>query len=213
MARWKPDSPGRLYEAALELYGKRGFENTTVAEIAKRAGVTERTFFRHFPDKREVLFGRSGAMEEALVSTVSGAPPSRPLIDAIAAGLEAAGAQLPDRRIAQRRHAIIAANEGLRERELSKFASLSAALAETLRARGLGDPDASLAAEVALAVFKTAFERWLDDPTDRDFPELVRESLDGLKLFDGVLVAEGVGAARGGSQRSGGRGHQPRRDG
>jgi AcrR family transcriptional regulator len=184
VARWKPDSPGRLYEAALELYAKRGFENTTVAEIAKHAGVTERTFFRHFADKREVLFGRTGEFEEALVNTVANAPDSMPLVDVLATGLEAAGAQLPDHRTARKRHAIIAANAGLRERDLSKYASLSAALVETLRERGLGDPDATIVAEVAIAVFRTAFELWISDPTDRDFPELVRESLDGLKVLE-----------------------------
>jgi AcrR family transcriptional regulator len=210
MARWKPDSPGRLYEAALELYAKRGFENTTVTEIAERAGVTERTFFRHFTDKREVLFGRTGAFEEALVKRVADAPDSLALVDVLAAGLEAAGAQLPDRRTARKRHAIIAANAQLRERDLAKFASLSAALAETLRGRGLPDPDATLAAEVAIAVFRIAFERWISDPNDPGFPELVREL---LKVLDRVTAAEGASAARGRSRTSGGRGHQPRSDG
>jgi AcrR family transcriptional regulator len=213
LARWKPDSPGRLYEAALELYAKRGFEKTTVAEIAERAGVTERTFFRHFADKREVLFGRTGAFEEALVNTVANAPDSLPLIEVLTAGLEAAGAQLPERRTARKRYAIIAANAELRERDLSKYASLSAALAETMRARGLRDPDATLAAEVAIAVFRVAFERWINDPNDPDFPELVRESLDGLKVLEGVTVAGGGSAARGRSQRSGGRARPPQRDG
>jgi AcrR family transcriptional regulator len=209
MARWTPDSSGRLYEAALELYGKRGFENTTVAEIAERAGVTERTFFRHFPDKREVLFGRTGAFEEALVKTVAEAPDSLALVDVLAAGLEAAGTQLPDRGTARKRHAIIAANAELRERDLAKFASLSAALAETLRARGLPDPDATLAAEVAIAVFRIAFQRWISDTNDPAFPDLVRESLE---VVDRVTAAEGASAAPGRSRKSGGRGRQPRRD-
>ena len=76
MTRWEPDARGRLEQAALELYGERGFEQTTVAEIAKRAGLTERTFFRHFADKREVLFGGAGALQELLVSTVASAPDS-----------------------------------------------------------------------------------------------------------------------------------------
>jgi AcrR family transcriptional regulator len=184
MGRWEPDSRGRLRDAALALYGERGFENTTVAEIAKRAGLTERTFFRHFADKREVLFGSSGALQDALVSAVANAPDSVAPIDAVAAGLEAAGAQLPDRpETARQRQTIIAANADLQERELIKFASLSAALADTLRLRGLTDPAASLTAEVAIAVFRIAFERWIDPSDEHDFPRLVRESLDQLKAL------------------------------
>src|SRR5512133_392884 len=149
MVRWEPDSRGRLHQAAFALYAERGFENTTVAAIAERAGLTERTFFRHFADKREVLFASSGALQEALVSAVADASDALAPIDAAAAGLEAAGAQLPDREQARQRQAIIAANPELQERELIKFASLSAALADALRARGVADPAASLTAEVA----------------------------------------------------------------
>ncbi len=95
MARWEPDSRGRLEQAALALYGERGFENTTVAEIAERAGLTERTFFRHFADKREVLFGGAGTLQELLVNGVAGAPASATPIDAVVAALEAAGAAPP----------------------------------------------------------------------------------------------------------------------
>jgi AcrR family transcriptional regulator len=189
MARWKPGSRGRLHEAALELYAQRGFQHTTVAEIAKRAGLTERTFFRHFADKREVLFAAAGALQEALVRTVANAPASLAPLDAVAAGLEAVGAELPDRETARARQAIIAANPELRERELITFAAMSAALAEALRARGLRDPAATLAAEVGIAVFRVAVERWLDGTDDRDLPELIRESLDELA----ALSAQGRG--------------------
>jgi AcrR family transcriptional regulator len=182
MARWEPDSRGRLEQAAFALYAKKGFENTTVAEIARRAGLTERTFFRHFADKREVLFAGSGALQEQLVGPVARAPASAAPIDAIAAGLEAAGALLQERReVARQRQRIIAANPELQERELIKLASLAAALAETLRGRGVGEPAASLTAEVAIAVFRIAFERWVDEANDRDLPEIIRESLDEMK--------------------------------
>src|SRR6202167_1883281 len=98
VARWKPDSRGRLEQAALALYAERGFENTTVAEIAVAAGLTERTFFRYFADKREVLFGGAGALQELLVTCVADAPDSTPPIDAVMAALEAAGALLQERR-------------------------------------------------------------------------------------------------------------------
>ena len=138
MGRWEPDARGRLEQAALELYGERGFDHTTVAEIAERAGLTERTFFRHFADKREVLFGGAGALQELLVSAVADAPDAAAPIDAVAAALEAAGALLQERReLARQRQAVIAANPELQERELIKLASLAAALADALRRRGV----------------------------------------------------------------------------
>jgi AcrR family transcriptional regulator len=184
--RWEPDSRGRLEQAAMELYGERGFDQTTAAQIAARAGVTERTFFRHYADKREVLFGGADAMEELLVGTVAGAPESARPIDALAAGLDAVAGQLHERRdFARPRQSIIAANPELQERELIKLASWSAALADTLRRRGVTDPTASLTAEIGIAVFRTAIERWVDETNQRDLQELIRELLDEL----GALAA------------------------
>ena len=182
MSRWQPDAQGRLAQAALELYVERGYEQTTVAEIANRAGLTERTFFRYFADKREVLFGGSGALQELLVSTVTEAPSSIPPIDAVALGLEAMAAQLQERRDhSLRRQAAIVANVELRERELIKLASLATALATALRTRGVSDLAANLTAEAGIAVFKIAFERWIDATNKRDFADLIRESLAELK--------------------------------
>jgi AcrR family transcriptional regulator len=182
MTRWEPNARGRLERAALELYGERGFEQTTVAEIAKRAGLTERTFFRHFADKREVLFWGAGALQELLVSTVASAPDSAAPIDAVAAAIEAAGVVLQERReYARQRQAVIAANVELQERELIKLASLAAAMAGTLRQRGVADLAASLAAEAGIAVFRIGFERWVSETGQADLPQLIRESLDELK--------------------------------
>ena len=188
MGRWEPNTRGRLEQAALALYSERGFEITTVAEIAERAGLTERTFFRHFADKREVLFAGATALQDLIVSTVAGASDSLAPMEAVAAGLEAAGARYfgaERHEFARRRHAIIAATSELQERELIKLASLSAALAHTLRRRGLGSPAARLTAEVAIAIFKSAFERWIDEGNQRDFPQRVRESLDQLSVTRG----------------------------
>jgi AcrR family transcriptional regulator len=183
MSRWQPDAQGRLAQAALELYVERGFEQTTVAEIASRAGLTERTFFRYFSDKREVLFGGAGLLQDLLVSAVAGAPDSMPPIDTIAVGLEAAGALLQERRdYSLQRQAAIVANVELRERELIKMASLAAALADALRARGVSDLAANLTAEAGIAVFRIAFERWIDASNERDFPMLIREAMDELKV-------------------------------
>jgi AcrR family transcriptional regulator len=169
-------------QAAFALYGERGFEQTTVAEIAKRAGLTERTFFRHFADKREVLFAGADALRELLVSTVAKAPGSLAPIDAAAAGLEAAGALIQEGgELARERQAIIAASVELQERELIKLASLAAALAGALRERGVDEPAASLTAEAGIAVFKVAFERYVEETNQQDLPELIRGSLDELK--------------------------------
>jgi AcrR family transcriptional regulator len=182
MSRWEPNGRGRLEQAALELYSERGFEQTTVAEIATRAGLTERTFFRHFADKREVLFAGAGLLQELLVTTLASAPDSSAPIDAVAAALEVAGALLQERReYSRKRQTVIAANAELQERELIKLASLASALADALRRRGVRDPAASLTAEAGIAVFKVAFERWVDESSQRDLPQLIRESLDELK--------------------------------
>ena len=182
MARWKPDSRGRLEQAALALYDERGFDNTTVAEIAARAGLTERTFFRYFADKREVLFGGAGALQELLVDAVAHAPVEAAPLAAVGAALEAAGAILQERReFSRQRQAVIASNVELHERELIKLAALAAALAEALGARGVTDPAASLTAEAGIAVFRVAFECWADAPLSLDLPQLIRDSLNELR--------------------------------
>ena len=83
VARWKPNARSRLEKAALELYSERGFQQVTVAEIAQRAGLTERTFFRHFADKREVLFPADGQLQELLLSALEKAPRSFSAFDAV----------------------------------------------------------------------------------------------------------------------------------
>jgi AcrR family transcriptional regulator len=166
----------------MDLYVERGFDETTVAEIAKRAGLTERTFFRHFADKREVLFAGAALLQDLFVGAVVDAPAELPPVDAAMTGILAGGALLQDRRaFARRRYEIIAANAELQERELIKLASLSAAVAGALRRRGVPDQAASLAAEVAITVFRVAFERWVSDPVERDLPKLMGESLDELR--------------------------------
>ena len=168
----------------MELYVERGFEQTTVAEIAERAGLTSRTFFRYFADKREVLFAGSTSLQEALVVALEGAPDSASPMEAVAAALDAAATFLGEgREFSRKRQAVIAANAELRERELIKLASLSAALADALRRRGVADPNASLAAEAGVVVFRVAFERWVTDPGKRDLSETMRESLHQLKAL------------------------------
>lgn len=183
MGRWEPDARGRLAKAAMELYAEQGFDQTTVAEIAARARLTERTFFRHFADKREVLFFGMDASRDLLTSAVASAPLSATPMEAVGAALEAFAALLQENRDRVLvRDGIISANADLRERELIKLAALASAMASALRERGTPDPAASLAAETGIATFKVAFARWVGG--SGNLRSVVRESLAELR---GVL--------------------------
>jgi AcrR family transcriptional regulator len=182
MVRWEPDAPGRLAKAAQELFAEKGFDGTTAAEIAERAGLTERTFFRHFPDKREILFAGSDQMAELVVRSVAGTPPGTAPLDATVGALKAAGAVLQERgEHARRRQTVIDAHPELQERELIKMASWSTALAGALRERGVPDLAADLAAEAGVAVFRVAFARWIADPGGRELPQHMDQALDELR--------------------------------
>jgi AcrR family transcriptional regulator len=182
MSRWEPNARGRLEQAALELFVERGFEQTTVAEIAQRAGLTERTFFRYFTDKREVLFAGAGALQDLLVRAVAQAPDSATPLDTIAGALQAGAPLFAERGdYPRRRQAVIVANAELQERELIKLAALAAAMAGALRERGIPEPAASLAAEAGIAVFRIAFERWTAEDCQPDLAKLIREALGELK--------------------------------
>jgi AcrR family transcriptional regulator len=186
MGRWEPNARGRLAQAALTLYAEQGFDQTTVAEIAARAGLTERTFFRHFADKREVLFYGMEMLRDLLVRAVADAPASATPMDAVGAALQAAGAVLqenPER--VRLRDAIVSGNAELRERELIKLAAFASAMAAALRDRGIPEPAASLAAETGVAVFKVAFARWVSQPGQPDLPGILRGSMQEL---GGVLT-------------------------
>ena len=141
MGRWEPDARGRLAKAAMALYAEQGFEQTTVAEIAARAGLTERTFFRHFADKPEVLFAGQAVLQERVLAAIAGAPDVVPPLDVVAGAFEAAS-DMFDREFARRRQAVIAANAELRERELTKLDTLAEAMAGALRGRGVAEPAA-----------------------------------------------------------------------
>jgi len=182
VSRWEPNARGRLERAALELYRERGFDQTTVAEIAERAGLTERTFFRYFADKREVLFWGQARLLEIYETTIAGQPESASPMEMVAAALEAVVPVFRDRHEqARRRHEIIAATPGLQERELLKRASMVAVVTGALRQRGVPEPAASLAAETGSLVFKTAYARWVAWPEDQDLAGLIRESLEQLR--------------------------------
>jgi AcrR family transcriptional regulator len=185
MGRWEPDARGRMIRAAVELFAERGFEQTTAGDIAERAGVTERTFFRHFTDKREVLFDGSAAMEQTAYDAIRAAPGDLSPLDAALAGMIAGGGLLEDRRDhAVRRSRIIAANPSLQERELLKLAAMVDATAEALRTRGVAEPTASLAAHSAVTFFHVAFARWVTAQEPPDFAACIAETAAALRALN-----------------------------
>jgi AcrR family transcriptional regulator len=186
VGRWEPNARGRLAQAALTLYTEQGFDQTTVADIAALAGLTERTFFRHFADKREVLFYGMEMARGLLTGAVADAPASATPLDAVGAALDVLSAVFQENAERIRvRDAIVSANAELRERELTKLASFATAMAGALRGRGIREPAASLAAETGIAVFKIAFARWISDPGQPDLRRILRESMAELR---GVLA-------------------------
>ncbi|MDQ0578688.1 TetR family transcriptional regulator [Streptomyces rishiriensis] len=179
MSRWKPDARGRLEKAALELYNRQGFDATTVAEIATRAEVTERTFYRHFADKREVLFPADNPLTDTLVNATACAPAPLMPLEVITRALTEAAPVFEERKdLVRQRQTVIAANPELQERELAKLAALASTLAHALRERGLETTTAALAAEIGIAAFKVAFERWVNDPDGHALAQHIREALD-----------------------------------
>ena len=182
MSRWKPDAAGRLVKAAITLFDERGYEATTVTEIAAAADLTKRTFFRYFADKREVLFAGTAEMQDLWVTAVRNAPPQDGAMTAVDRGLDAVAELFIKRHaLARIRARIIAANPELQERELIKLARLADALAEALRERGVRDPDAALAAQTGVTVFHSAFGRWVGQDDPKAMRRLMDESLADLR--------------------------------
>ncbi len=183
MARWEPNARQRLVLAALDLFAEQGYDNTTVAQIAERAGLTKATFFRHFPDKREVLFAGQEAHARLLAEGVAAAPGAATPLEAVAVALDALTASFTaeQREFAPRMLTVIAASPELRERATFKHAALAAALASALRERGVPELTASLAAEFGAQAFYRAFERWVDPASPQTLTELARQALGELR--------------------------------
>jgi AcrR family transcriptional regulator len=193
MVRWEPGARERLQAAALELFASRGFEQTTAAEIAQAVGLTERTFFRNFSDKREVLFHGQEQFLRAFVDGVDQAPVGASALELIASALHSAAAFFPDERrpYSRLRQTVIDRNPPLQERELAKLAGLAATVAAALRARGIAEPAATLAAQSAATVFGVAFTQWIREGETRSLPAIADDVLREL----GQLTAA-AGSAR-----------------
>jgi len=183
MVRWEPGARERLQAAALELFATRGFEQTTAAEIAQAVGLTERTFFRNFSDKREVLFHGQEQFLQAFVDGVDKAPADASALELIASALHGAASFFPDERrpYSRTRQTVIDQNPALQERELHKLAGLAATLAAALRARGITEPAATLAAQSAATVFGVAFAQWIGEGETRSLPDITADVLGELR--------------------------------
>jgi AcrR family transcriptional regulator len=185
MARWQPDARGRLERAASELFAERGYEGTTTADIAERAGLTERTFFRYFTDKREVLFAGGAILLDALRDAVATAPADATPLDAVGLALARLDYIFSEERrdLSRARGVVIASNPALQERELLKLEAMATTIDEALQARGVPSMQASVAGGAGLAVFRTAFARWVEPGATRSYPDLAAEALDELRAL------------------------------
>ena len=181
MGRWEPGARERLVLAAVDLFTEQGYDATTVAQIAERAGVTKSTFFRHFPDKRELLVAGQETLSRLLAEGIAEAPADASPLEAVAAGLErASNAMGPmNRELAPRLKAAVAASTELQERDALKSVSLAAAMAGALVARGLPDPTAALAAELGVLAFRRGFAVWSEGEREAD-EGLARHALAAL---------------------------------
>ena len=188
MARWEPDAAGRLRQAAMELFAERGYAVVTVAEIADRAGLTKRTFFNYFADKREILFSGAKSFAASVIRHLDAADPSLGPIDAAVFALTRAGEELATygtREYAQFVRRLVASAAELQERDLIKMAATAVAISRSLQLRHVPERTATLAAEAAIAVFSVAYADWIAGHDD-DLDALMRISLADLRRAVGV---------------------------
>ena len=177
MPRWDPCAEDRLREAALELFLEHGYENVTVAQITERAGLARRSFSRYFTDKRDVLFAGSDRLPAVLARSVRHADSALSPFEALLAALvDIAGGLADQAPLAAQRRAVVRASPELQERGRTKFAAITDAVADALRDRGTAESEATLLAQVGVAIFRTAFERWSDQPDDAGLPDRVGEA-------------------------------------
>jgi AcrR family transcriptional regulator len=188
MVRWEPGTRQRLQAAALELFLTRGYEQVTAAEIAQAVGVTERTFFRNFSDKREVLFHGQEQFLRVFVDSVNDAPADASPLELVTAVLHGVASFFPDERrpYSRLRQTVIDQNPALQERELLKLAGVAATVAAAMRARGIAEPGATLAAQSAASVFGIAFTQWIGEGETRSLEDIASDVLRELRSLTGA---------------------------
>jgi len=184
VSRWAPNARERLETAALDLFVENGYEETTVAQIADRAGLNRATFFRHFADKREVLFGGEDVLAGLFADAIRAASPDATLTECLQTAFAAAEVVMtPQRRAAAaRRVRVVAANSELQERDLLKLARIARSIAAALRERGADELTARLGAEVGMLAFAVACERWITSGKDEPFPPFAAAALSDLQV-------------------------------
>jgi AcrR family transcriptional regulator len=188
MPRWDPCAEDRLREAALELFLEHGYENVTVAQITERAGLTRRSFSRYFTDKRDVLFAGSERLPAVLARSVRNADSTLSSFEALLTALVDVADVLADQApLAAQRRAVVRASPELQERGRTKFAAVTDAVADALRDRGTAESEATLLAQVGVAIFRTAFERWTDQPDGVGLPARIREAAAELAASLGAV--------------------------
>jgi AcrR family transcriptional regulator len=188
MPRWDPCAEDRLRDAALELFLERGYENVTVAQITERAGLTRRSFSRYFKDKRDVLFAGSERLPAVLARSVRDADSTLTPFEAVLSALVDVAGMLADQApLAAQRRAVVRASPELQERGRTKFAAVTDAVADALRDRGTAESEATLLAQASVAIFRTAFERWTDQPDDVGLPARIRQAAAELAASLGAV--------------------------
>ena len=192
MGRWEPGARERLVVAAVDLFTEQGYDATTVAQIAARAGVTKSTFFRHFPDKRELLVAGQETLSRLLAEGIAEAPGGAGPLEAVAAGLERASTVMSpvSRELAPRLKAAVAASAELRERDALKSVGLAAAMTAALVARGVPDPTAALASELGVLAFKRGYAAWSEGARDAkdELAGYTLAALDELRAASATLT-------------------------
>ena len=183
MARWEPGARERLVVAAVDLFTEQGYDDTTVAQIAERAGVTKSTFFRHFPDKRELLVAGQETLSRLLVEGIVAAPEGASPLEAVAEGLERASAAMgpANRDLGPKLKAAVAASAELQERDALKSVGMASSMTAALTSRGVPDATAHLAAELGVLAFKRGYAAWAEHDRGPD---------DGLAPYALEALAE-----------------------
>jgi AcrR family transcriptional regulator len=191
MSRWEGDAAGRLERAALELFDERGFDRTTVAQIARRAGLNERSFYRYFSDKREVLFGGGDELGRRLEQALREAPAGAGPLETLLAALVDSADVFRPKELLRIRERVINANPALRERELIKMDAIDALFVSALRDRGADETTARIATDIAISVWRVAGERWVR----ADDSAFAAEVFDAARHLRRIAAGDRAGAA------------------
>jgi AcrR family transcriptional regulator len=191
MARWEPGARERLVVAAVDLFAEQGYDATTVAQIAERAGVTKSTLFRYFPDKREILVAGQESLSRLLAEGIAEAPAGASPLEAVAAGLQRVSSAMGpmNRDLGPRMKAAIAASTELQERDALKSVGLAAAMTAALVARDVPDPTAQLAAELGVLAFRRGYVQWSieEREAENDLAHYTLAALEELRTASASL--------------------------